>query len=220
MTFDRTLAQSASLAHGLDAGPAFNVTAAMGRSLPDRSQSAYTGGMTESADLRCGILIVSDRRSAGQPDQTGPALVRRLAELFPGARCEVVVVPDEGPAIEWQLIAWADEVHLPLVLTSGGTGFSPRDVTPEATRAVLDRPAPGLVVAMIVAGLAHTPHAMLGRPEAGIRGRTLIVNLPGSPRGAVEALDALAPALPHALALLSSDPGSEAGHRPDPARPG
>ncbi len=78
-----------------------------------------------------------------------------------------------------------------------------------------ERPAPGLVVALIVAGLAHTPHAMLGRPEAGLRGTTLIVNLPGSPRGAVEALDALAPALPHALALLRGDPGAEAGHRPE-----
>lgn len=172
--------------------------------------------MNAAAGLHLGILIVSDRRSAGQPDHTGPVLVARLAELFPEARCEVALVPDELPAIQRRLLDWADTGGKDLVLTSGGTGFSPRDVTPEATRAVLERPAPGLVVAMIVAGLAHTPHAMLGRPEAGIRGGTLIVNLPGSPRGALQTLDALAPALPHALALLASDPGAEAGHQPAP----
>jgi molybdopterin adenylyltransferase len=169
--------------------------------------------MDESKPTRAGILIVSDRRSAGAPDATGPALVARLAAVLPSAQIVTAVVPDEQAAIEAQLVAWADVDGLALVLTSGGTGFAPRDVTPEATRAVLDRPAPGLVVAMITHGLTVTPHAMLGRPEAGIRGRTLIVNLPGSPRGAVESLDALAPALPHALELLADAPDAESGHR-------
>jgi gephyrin len=159
-----------------------------------------------------GILIVSDRRAAGEPDATGPRLATRLAEVLPGISIAMASVPDEVEAIQGQLRRWADVDSLALVLTSGGTGFAPRDVTPEATRPLLDRPAPGLVVAMLLAGLAQTPHAMLGRPEAGLRGRTLIVNLPGSPRGAVESLDAIAAALPHALSLAAGDAGAEAGH--------
>jgi molybdenum cofactor synthesis domain-containing protein len=99
-----------------------------------------------------------------------------------------------------------------IILTTGGTGFAPRDVTPEATRAVIEREAPGLVEAMRAASLKITPHAMLSRIVAGIRKRTLIINLPGSPKGAVENLQVILPALPHAIQLLSEDPRSESSH--------
>jgi molybdenum cofactor synthesis domain-containing protein len=111
------------------------------------------------------------------------------------------------------LTAWADSGTVDVILTTGGTGFSPRDRTPEATAAVIERPAPGLAEAMRLASLNMTPHAMLSRATAGIRGRSLIVNLPGSPKGAVENLKVILPVLAHAVQLLSEDPGAEAGHR-------
>jgi molybdenum cofactor synthesis domain-containing protein len=99
-----------------------------------------------------------------------------------------------------------------IILTTGGTGFAPRDVTPEATRQVIQREAPGLAEAMRAESLKKTPHAMLSRAVAGIRGRTLIVNLPGSPKGAVENLQTVLSVLPHAVQLLMDDPNSEKGH--------
>jgi molybdenum cofactor synthesis domain-containing protein len=115
------------------------------------------------------------------------------------------VVPDEQEIIAERLKHYADGHSIDLVLTVGGTGFSPRDVTPEATRAVVERPAPGLDEAMRAASLARTPHAVLSRGASGIRGRTLIVNLPGSERAAVENLDVILPALPHGLAKLRGE---------------
>lgn len=153
--------------------------------------------------IRVGILTVSDRASRGEyKDMSGPE-VRRLVEEKLGA--EVVVeeiIPDEREKIEEVLKRWADELDLELILTTGGTGFTPRDVTPEATKAVIEKEAPGLAEAMRAASLQKTPHAMLSRAVAGIRGRTLIVNLPGSPRAARENLEVILPALPHGLDLL------------------
>jgi molybdenum cofactor synthesis domain-containing protein len=126
------------------------------------------------------------------------------------------VVPDDVLKIKQVLAAWADSNEMDVILTTGGTGFSPRDVTPEATLAVVDRLAPGLAEAMRAASLQVTAHAMLSRAIAGIRGRTLIVNLPGSPRGAVENLATILPVLPHAAHLLKEDPAAEAGHRSPP----
>ncbi len=169
--------------------------------------------------IPCAILTVSDRCARGEvEDQSGPALVARLESGLPGAQVvERAVVPDEIDAIQAVVRRWADEARVALIVTTGGTGFAPRDRTPEAIRPLLDREAPGLVVAMLSASLAVTPHAMLSRPVAGMRGQTLIVTLPGSPKGARENLDTLLPALPHGLALLAERSGENQRHRPDAA---
>lgn len=157
------------------------------------------------------ILTVSDRSSRGErEDRSGPA-VREVISALPQARIVAEeVVPDEVPAIEETLRRWVKE-GVDLVLTTGGTGFSPRDVTPEATRRVIEREAPGLAEAMRAASLRQTPHAMLSRAIAGIAGRTLIVNLPGSPRAARENLEVILPALPHGLSKLRGNPGECGG---------
>jgi molybdenum cofactor synthesis domain-containing protein len=118
----------------------------------------------------------------------------------------MAVIPDERSGIEATLRAWADEDGLALIVTTGGTGLAPRDVTPDATLAVLDYQVPGLAEAMRAASLTHTPLAMLSRAVAGVRGRTLIVNLPGSPKAVRECLAAITPALPHGLEKLAGDP--------------
>jgi molybdenum cofactor synthesis domain-containing protein len=162
--------------------------------------------------LRFGILTLSDRSSRGErADASGPA----LASLIQTEGWVVVkqsLLPDDESSIRDKLMDWADKGGLDVILTTGGSGFSPRDVTPEATRAVIEREAPGLAEAMRAASLKITPHAMLSRVVTGIRGRTLIVNLPGSPRGAVENLQVILPVLPHAVQLLREDPASESTH--------
>ena len=157
--------------------------------------------------IRIGILTVSDRSYRGQrEDLGGPAIRDFLVGRMSDINVDVeVVVPDELPFIRDTLLEWADTLALDLVLTTGGTGFAPRDVTPEATRAVLDREAPGLVEAMRAASLRITPHAMLSRAVAGVRKGTLIINLPGSPKAVKGNLEVLMPALPHALALLRGE---------------
>ena len=120
---------------------------------------------------------------------------------------KVEVVPDEAEGIAERVKHYCDGHSIDLVLAAGGTGFAPRDVTPEATREVIQRPTPGLDEAMRAASLAKTPHAMLSRGVSGIRGSTLILNLPGSVRGATENLAAILPALPHGLEKLRGDPG-------------
>lgn len=170
--------------------------------------------MENQPQVRVGILIVSDRRAAGQPDEAGPRLSERIRQILPGAEVHRTIVADEVDAVTRPIVNWSAD-GFDLVLTSGGTGLGPRDITPEVTRRLLDRPAPGFVVAMIMAGLRETPHAMLARPEAGIRGATLVVNLPGSPSGAVQSLNAIAPALPHALRVLAAATGEPVDHAPD-----
>jgi molybdenum cofactor synthesis domain-containing protein len=156
--------------------------------------------------FRVGILTVSDKGAAGQrADVGGPEIARLL-----GQDCYQVVhtsvVPDSHEAIVEALVAWSDGDKLDLILTTGGTGLTPRDITPEATLAVAHRLVPGLPEAMRAAGLAKTPHAMLSRGVAVTRGATLIVNLPGSPKGARESLISILPALPHALEKLQGSP--------------
>ena len=162
--------------------------------------------------LRFGILTLSDRSSRGErPDSSGPALAT-LIQTEGWMLVKQDILPDDEASIRNMLISWADSRDLDVILTTGGTGFAPRDITPEATRAVIERDAPGLAEAMRAASLKVTPHAMLSRIVTGIRGRTLIVNLPGSPKGAMENLQVIIPVLPHAIQLLREDPASESTH--------
>jgi molybdenum cofactor synthesis domain-containing protein len=166
--------------------------------------------------VKVAILTVSDRSASGErPDTGGPAIAQAIRECS----WEVVhqsIVPDSIEVISKQLSSWADEGGIDLILTTGGTGFSPRDVTPEATTAVISRLAPGLPEAMRQASLQVTPHAMLSRAVAGIRKQTLIVNLPGNPKGAVENLAVILPVIPHAVELLRESPRAEIGHQFNP----
>lgn len=162
--------------------------------------------------IRFGILTVSDRSARGErEDGSGPVLAR-LVEEHAWTVSRRSVLPDNESAIGELLIAWADGGELDVILTTGGTGFSPRDVTPEATRLVIEREAPGLAEAMRSASLRVTPHAMLSRIVTGIRKKTIIINLPGSPKGAAENLLVVIPVLPHAVQLLREDPASESTH--------
>lgn len=162
--------------------------------------------------IRFGILTLSDRSSRGErADASGPALAN-LIQAGGWSVARQALLPDEESAIRELLAAWADSGELDVIVTTGGTGFSPRDVTPEATRTVIEREAPGIAEAMRAASLQITPHAMLSRVVAGIRKKTLIINLPGSPKGAVENLQVVIPVLPHAVQLLHEDPASETTH--------
>lgn len=153
-------------------------------------------------DFRVAILTVSDKGSRGErEDLSGRAAEETLA----GKGWSVAardIVPDELPEIAAKLRYYCDEMGVDLVLTTGGTGLSPRDVTPEATRQVMEREAPGFAEAMRAASMSVTPHAMLSRAVSGIRSSTLIINLPGSPRAVRENLEAILPALPHGLEKL------------------
>lgn len=162
--------------------------------------------------IRFGLLTLSDRSSRGdREDSSGPALAR-LIQAEGWSVTKQQILPDEESAIRAVLTEWSDGGGLDVILTTGGTGFSLRDVTPEATKAVIQREAPGLTEVMRAESLKKTPHAMLSRAIAGLRGRTLIVNLPGSPKGAVENLQIILPVLSHAVQLLQDDPTSESSH--------
>lgn len=166
---------------------------------------------------RTAVLTVSDRSARGERDDaSGPALIEIIREQG-WTLVETAVVPDDQAVIAAWLAQWSDSGRVDLILTTGGTGFSPRDVTPEATLSVIQRAAPGLAEAMRAESLKVTPHAMLSRSAAGIRARTLIVNLPGSPKAARENLRVILPVIPHAVELLQEMPSAEAGHTPKKA---
>ena len=164
--------------------------------------------------MQVGILTISDRAYAKQyDDQSGPIIQSIIEERLGWKVVQTGVVPDEREYIKSELTRWVDDLHLNLILTTGGTGFSPRDITPEATRDVIEREAPGMAEALRAESLKITPHAMLSRGVCGIRGQTLIINLPGSPKAVSENMDVLLPVLPHALDLLTGSPDAETGHR-------
>jgi len=163
--------------------------------------------MSESHRITAAVLTCSDRCSRGLAiDASGPALMDLLQRQLAAQITAVACVPDEATLISRQLQAWAVDHPKPdLILTTGGTGLSPRDVTPEATAAVIQRRHPGLLELARLRCLAKTPKAYLSRGEAGTVGRSLIINLPGSPRGAREFLEALLDVLPHAVETLRGE---------------
>ena len=149
--------------------------------------------------IKAAILTVSDKGSRGErEDVSGEAIREMIAEL-PAEVIACEVIPDEKPLIISRLIYFSDGLKAGVIITTGGTGVSPRDVTPEATAEVIERPLPGMAEAMRAASMKNTPHAMLSRAVCGVRGRTLIINLPGSPRAVRENLAVVLPAIPHAV---------------------
>jgi molybdopterin-guanine dinucleotide biosynthesis protein MobB len=156
--------------------------------------------------IKAAILTMSDKGAVGErSDASGPALEKWLAE-HEVTTLKYKMIPDDIATIYATLKEWCDSGRFDLILTTGGTGVSPRDVTPDATEQVLDRIIPGFGEAMRMRSLEKTPNAIISRAVAGIRGKTLIINLPGSPKGAMENLEAVWPAIPHAVAKIQGDP--------------
>ncbi len=161
--------------------------------------------MSGRMDFAIGILTLSDKGARGERVDESGRLLQELVAGLGSLRC-YEVIPDDEEQIVARLVKWVDRDQLDLILTTGGTGLTPRDITPQATARVLDYEVPGMAEAMRAASLKQTPHAMLSRALAGVRRKTLIINLPGSPKGVRENFEVLLPALPHALAKLKGDP--------------
>lgn len=157
--------------------------------------------------IRVGVLTASDKGSQGlREDVSGPTIASRVAQI-PGEVVYTVIVPDDRETIARELRKMADEMDLHLILTTGGTGMSMRDITPEATKDVIDRDMPGIPEAMRAKSNLITPRGMLSRAVAGIRKQTLIINLPGSPKAVAECLDVILPVLEHGIQILRGETG-------------
>ena len=156
--------------------------------------------------MKAGVLTISDKGSRNERiDESGPA----VSGLLAGIGCLVEkyeIIPDEKDVIEQKLIFYSDNIKLDIIVTTGGTGVSPRDLTPDATLAVIDREIPGFAEAMRMESFKKTPHALISRAVVGVRGNTLIINLPGSPKGARENLEIVLKAIPHTVSKLQGDP--------------
>lgn len=159
--------------------------------------------------IRVGILTVSDKASRGQREDLSGKVIREIVGQLPAQVVKYTVVPDDRARIEKELMRISEQVDL--VLTTGGTGLSPKDVTPEATTRVIEKIVPGISEAMRMEGLKHTPYALLSRAIAGVRKTSLIINLPGSPKAVRENLEAILPAIPHAIETLKGEGGECAG---------
>jgi molybdopterin adenylyltransferase len=157
--------------------------------------------------ISIGVLTISDSGAKGAREDTSGERIRAMVTQLSGAVLSArAIIPDEREQIEATLREWSDEKQVNLILTTGGTGLAPRDVTPEATKAVIEREAPGIAEAMRAFSLQQTPFGMLSRGVAGTRGHTLIINLPGSPKAVQECLECILPVLPHAVNLLTEGP--------------
>ncbi len=174
--------------------------------------------MSDSRTIRYAVVTLSDKASSGERgDRSGPLVCELLANAVGGELISATVMPDDHERLAAELIRLADDEDCQLIVTTGGTGLSPRDITPEATRAVIDREVPGMAEAMRDAGRAYTPRAMLSRAVCGLRGGTLIVNLSGSPKAVREQLEVLLPVLPHALETAAGN--AEECARPEQEHP-
>lgn len=155
--------------------------------------------------LRVGVITASDKGSRGEREDLSGEVLKKLVQDIEGEVVEYLVLPDEQAVLEETMRLWADERCLDLILTTGGTGFSMRDVTPEATLAIADRLVPGIAEVMRMESLKVTPKAMLSRAVAVLRKRTLIINMPGSPKAVRECFAAIAPAIPHGIQILKGE---------------
>jgi molybdopterin adenylyltransferase len=156
---------------------------------------------------RYAVLTISDKGSRGEREDRSGVVIQEIVAQLGGELSAYQIVPDEKEQIQGRIVEWCDSLEVDVVLTTGGTGLAPRDVTPTATLEVMDYEVPGIPEAMRAQSLKKTPNAMLSRMVAGVRGHTLVVNLPGSPRAVQECLDAIRAALPHAVETLRGEVG-------------